>query len=64
MDASLLRTFMVREKTTFQLRGEFLNALNHTNLALPNSVFGSAGFGTITSSAPGRQIQIGAKLEF
>jgi hypothetical protein len=64
VDASLLRNFVITERTTFQLRGEFLNSLNHTNLSLPNSIYGSAGFGTITSSRPARQIQIGAKFEF
>jgi hypothetical protein len=64
IDASLLRTFAIREIAKFQLRGEFLNALNHTNLSLPNSTFGASGFGTITSSGPARQIQIGAKIEF
>jgi hypothetical protein len=64
IDASILRDFAIKERATFQLRGEFLNALNHTNLSLPNTVFGSAGFGTITAAGPARQIQIGAKFEF
>ncbi|HKD09410.1 MAG TPA: hypothetical protein VKB79_26130 [Bryobacteraceae bacterium] len=64
VDASLLRTFVVAEKKTIEIRGEFLNSLNHTNLSLPNSTFGSSAFGTISSAGPARQIQLGAKFEF
>jgi hypothetical protein len=64
VDASLLRNFAIAEKKTFQLRGEFLNSINHTNLGLPNSTYGSSAFGTITSAGPARQIQLGARFEF
>jgi hypothetical protein len=64
VDASILRDFALAERKTLQLRGEFLNAINHTNLSVPNSTYGSAGFGSITASGPARQIQIGAKFEF
>ncbi|MDQ1473701.1 MAG: hypothetical protein QOJ99_5181, partial [Bryobacterales bacterium] len=64
VDASLLRDFKFTEQKMFQIRGEFLNSTNHTNLGTPNSTFGSSAFGTITSSGPARQIQLGAKFEF
>jgi hypothetical protein len=64
VDASVLRDFTIVEGKRIQLRGEFLNATNHTNLNIPNYAFGSAGFGSITSSAPARQIQIGAQFDF
>lgn len=65
IDLSVLRNFRIRETHNLQFRGEFLNATNHTNLALPNATFGSAGFGTITGTArPARQIQLGAKFQF
>ncbi len=64
VDFSVLRNFRLGERFRFQFRGEFLNAINHTNLSLPNATFGSAAFGTITASGPARQIQLGAKLQF
>jgi hypothetical protein len=64
IDASLLRSFRFSENGFVQLRGEFLNSTNHTNLGLPGSVFGSSAFGTISSAGPARQIQIGAKVQF
>ncbi len=64
VDLSILRNFQIRERFTFQLRGEFLNAINHTNLSQPNATFGSSAFGTITAAGPARQIQLGAKLQF
>jgi hypothetical protein len=64
LDTSLLRTFAITEKKTLQIRGEFLNASNHTNLSLPATTYGAAGFGAITVSGSGRQIQLGAKFQF
>jgi hypothetical protein len=52
------------ETRRLQIRSEFFNALNHTNLGVPVNSIDSPAFGTITSSAPGREIQLGARLEF
>ncbi|HVW10065.1 MAG TPA: carboxypeptidase regulatory-like domain-containing protein [Bryobacteraceae bacterium] len=51
-------------KRRLQLRGEFFNALNHANFGLPQGSIDSPAFGAITTSAPARQIQLGARLEF
>jgi hypothetical protein len=48
----------------FQIRSEFFNALNHTNLGIPVHSTDSPALGAITSAAPGRVIQLGARLEF
>ena len=41
-DLSLLKSTQISEAVRFQLRAEFFNVLNHTNLSLPNEVvFGS-----------------------
>jgi hypothetical protein len=52
------------ETRRLQIRSEFFNALNHTNLGVPQNSIDSPAFGTITSAAPGREIQLGARLEF
>jgi hypothetical protein len=52
------------ESRRLQIRTEFFNALNHTNLGVPVNSIDSPAFGTITSALPGREIQLGARLEF
>jgi hypothetical protein len=63
-DMSLQRDFRFTERTKLQLRGEFFNALNRTNLALPGHTFGGPGFGLISSAGPARQVQVGARVTF
>jgi hypothetical protein len=52
------------ETRRLQIRSEFFNALNHTNFGIPVHSTDSPALGTITSAAPGRVIQLGARLEF
>ena len=52
------------ETRRFQIRSEFFNVLNHTNLGVPINSIDSPAFGTITSALPGREIQVAARLEF
>ncbi len=47
-----------------QLRMESDNVLNHTNLANPTSLFGSAQLGNITTAAAGRQTQLAGRIYF
>ena len=63
-DLSLLREFRFTERARMELRGEFFNALNHTNFNLPGRVFGGAGFGVISGAGPARQVQVGARMTF
>lgn len=65
-DLGLSRSFRWSgvETRRVQIRGEFFNALNHTNFGLPVNSIDSPAFGTITSAAPAREIQLGARLEF
>jgi hypothetical protein len=42
-DISLLKSTQITESTRLQLRAEFFNILNHTNLQLPNEVVYAAG---------------------
>jgi len=64
LDMSLLRNFRIRELATLQFRGEFLNALNHTNLSNPNASFGNAAFGSITASKAARVMQVGVTVRY
>jgi len=65
LDFAIVRDFGLSEKTKFQFRGEFFNALNHTNLGTPDRFVNTPQFGTITeSTTPGREIQLSARLSF
>jgi len=65
MDLALARAFSVNEKTRFETRAEFFNALNHTNLGTPNRFVNTSNFGSITEiTTPGREIQLSARLSF
>ena len=47
-----------------EARGEAFDIFNHPNFLDPNSAFGSTLFGRITAAREGRDIQLGAKLNF
>ena len=65
LDLALTRDFALTERARFQFRGEFFNALNHTNLGTPDRYVNTPQFGTITdTTTPGREIQLSARLSF
>jgi Carboxypeptidase regulatory-like domain len=65
VDISVVRSFPFTERLRLETRGEFFNALNHTNLGTPNRFVNTAGFGSITEvTTPGREIQLSARLSF
>jgi hypothetical protein len=65
LDLGIVRDFAISEKATFQFRGEFFNALNHTNLGTPNRFVNTPQFGTISeATTPGREIQLSARVSF
>jgi hypothetical protein len=63
-DFSIMRNFHIKERLHAELRADFFNAFNHTNLGLPGTTFGSAAFGVISSAGPARQIELGARIFF
>ena len=65
VDLAVVRSFAVTERWRLETRGEFFNALNHTNLGTPNRFVNTPGFGSITEvTTPGREIQLSARVSF
>jgi hypothetical protein len=65
MDLGVVREISLGERSRFEARAEFFNALNHTNLGTPNRFVNTSSFGSITEVAtPGREIQLSARLSF
>lgn len=64
IDMSVFKNIPLWEKHTFQLRGEFFNVPNRTNLGGPNANFSATTFGRITSAGSPRILQIALKYIF
>jgi hypothetical protein len=65
IDSSLMKDFVLRESLKLQLRGEFFNLLNHTNLGQPGANWSSAtNFGVINGADSPRILQVGARISF
>ena len=68
LDTSLFKDFngilWGRESSRLEIRGEFYNALNHTQWTSLNTQYGSSEFGQITGTRDPRTIQLGVKLYF
>jgi hypothetical protein len=64
-DLSAIKNTQVWERMTIQFRGEFLNAFNRAQFALPNTSPTSTAFGQVTSQTGyPRRIQLGLKILF
>ncbi len=64
LDLSLSRRFRLKERYTFEFRGEAFNFFNHANWNAPTVSISSAQFGQITTFSSPRIIQLGAKFLF
>ena len=66
MDASLFKQFIIREGTSFEIRGEFFNVLNTPNFGGPGTSLGSSTFGvvTLTQANDARIGQLTARINF
>jgi hypothetical protein len=65
VDAALSRRLALGERLRLWLRAEAFNALNQTNLALPNRILGLDSSGSINhTSTAARQIQLVTRLEW
>lgn len=73
-DFSIRKRFKIGEKRDLRLQGDVFNAFNRNNFRdinttctsnpATNASCTSAGFGQLTSSGPGRSIQLGIKFAF
>jgi hypothetical protein len=70
-DMAAIKNLSFADRYRFQLRGEFFNAFNHTNLQGVDSNLADYNpdpklnsFGTVTSAHVPRRIQLGAKFYF
>ncbi|MBI2688105.1 MAG: TonB-dependent receptor [Acidobacteria bacterium] len=63
-DFSLIKNFRITERWNTQFRAETFNAMNHPNLADPNTDPTSSTFGTITGQDPPRSWQMSLKVTF
>ena len=64
-DASLFKTFPLKEQFALDFRAEVFNIFNIQNYGSPDTTIGDPGAGQITSNVlPPRQIQLGLHLSF
>ena len=64
-DLSLAKTFPISERIHFQFRAEAFNAWNSPQFSNPSAVFGTAAFGSVTStSINNREIQLAGRLSW
>ncbi|HYK39069.1 MAG TPA: hypothetical protein VEU98_03530, partial [Candidatus Eremiobacteraceae bacterium] len=64
-DLSFSKEFVIREGMKLQIRGEFFNFTNTPRFAPPDTFFGDAQFGQVTSTLGSpRHTQIGVRFEF
>ena len=72
LDASLFRKFNVNERFTLEFRAEAYNLSNTPHFDNPNTTFGNAGFGQVTTARgtetsarnDARQFEFALRLQF
>jgi len=64
VDLGFAKNFNFTERFRFQLRGDLLNAFNHTNFSGLDANIRSANFGKFTGTRGARVIQLNARLTF
>jgi hypothetical protein len=63
-DLGVFKNFRVSRDIGVQFRLEMFNAFNHPNLSGVGTVLGASTFGTVTTAAEPRIIQLGIKIRF
>ena len=64
VDFSLGKNIYLTEKFKFQIRADFFNGFNHTNLSMLDTNVESARFGRLNSTRGAREIQLNARFSF
>ena len=64
LDVSLLKDFILSERTRLQFRAESFNVANHPNFGLPVADIASPNFGRIVQAGRSRLMQFALKLLF
>ena len=64
LDMSVIRRITLYKEHSLNLRGEFFNVLNHSNLNNPTLTLTDANFGKILTRSGPRNIQLGAEYRF
>jgi hypothetical protein len=64
LDLAVMRRIRLSGGRALELRGEIFNMTNTPPFLAPNTVVGSAAFGTIAAAGDPRVVQLGAKLLF
>ncbi|HEX3377285.1 MAG TPA: hypothetical protein VHS29_10520, partial [Candidatus Acidoferrales bacterium] len=64
LDASLQKEVVLRESMKMQFRFDVFNVLNRPNFNLPNRIYGTSTFGTISNAQDPRELQFALKLIF
>lgn len=63
-DIGVMKNVKFAGRYSFQLRGEFFNAFNHTSPSTIDTAITDSTFGEVTATHNPRNIQLGAKLYF
>ena len=64
VNASLGKTFAIRERMRLEVRGDWLNAFNHVNYNNPNATLTSPLFGVLPTDVGPRTGQLNARFTF
>lgn len=63
-DFSARRRFRFNERMSLRLQADLFNAFNRANFSNLETNLNNGNFGLLTSSGPGRSIQLGARFQF
>jgi len=64
VDASLQKTWPMRDSINLQFRAEAYNLQNRPNFNLPGRIFGASNLGVVSSALDPRQMQFAMRLTF
>jgi hypothetical protein len=63
-DIALSKIFNVAGRTRLMVQAQVFNLFNEVNWGSPNTTFGAANFGRVTSASSMRQMELGLRLTF